>query len=240
MNDRRKEERDDSADRRQSPRPPLMLTLGLILLAAVIGFAGWLHRQQINRDFERIVVTNQSVSDEVAALRQELLRANLTEEQLKKELESRLAMADSLRSDEFHLSLHPDEKVLRLNYGGTVVREAPLTVGKPLTVSGPEGNWTFAEFRGASHVSGKFQGQDWKPEPWVYRLNGQTAPESRPAVANGLGRYVVELPNGYIIHSPPPASSPLKGPKPASFMVPEEDLAAIWGRIEKGTNVHVF
>ena len=48
---------------------------------------------------------------------------------------------------------------------------------------------------------------------------------------NGLGRYVIFLPNSYVIHSPPPPDSPLQGPKPGSFMVPEADLAAIWPRI---------
>lgn len=240
MSDRRKEERDDASDRRRSPRPPIVLTLSLIAFAVALGMFAWFHRQKINQDFEQIVVTNQSVSDEVAELRQELLRANLTEEQLRRELEARLAAADSLRSDEFHISLHPDEQVMRLNYGGAVVREAPLTVGKPLTVSGPDGSWTFAEFRGATHVSRKLRNQSWKPEAWVYRLNGQDTPAERPAVANGLGQYVIEMPNGYIIHSPPPEDSPLKGPKPASFMVPEEDLAAIWDRVEEDMNVHVF
>jgi hypothetical protein len=71
-------------------------------------------------------------------------------------------------------------------------------------------------------------------------MNGAAPPKSRPTVANGLGRYVIALGNQYVIHSPPPSDSPLKGAKPGSFMVPEADLAAIWKRIGPETRVYVF
>ena len=48
------------------------------------------------------------------------------------------------------------------------------------------------------------------------------------------------LPDNYVIHSPPPAKSPLHGPKPGSFMVPEADMAAIWPRISTATRVYIF
>jgi hypothetical protein len=61
-----------------------------------------------------------------------------------------------------------------------------------------------------------------------------------PAVAAGLGKYVLVFAGSYVIHSPPPPDSPLKTVKPASFMVPEADLAAIWRRVGPGTRVYVF
>jgi hypothetical protein len=71
-------------------------------------------------------------------------------------------------------------------------------------------------------------------------MKGEKPPRQLPVVKNGLGRYVILLPNDYVIHSPPPADSPLKGAKPGSFMVPEADLAAIWKRIGPETRVYVF
>lgn len=240
MNDRRKSAREEESDRRRSPRPSLRLNLTLLGVALLLGLAAWGHRLWINRTFDRVVVSNTSISAEVAAIRAELLAANLSEQQLRRELESRLSFEESLNAEEFYLALYPDDKVLRFNYGDSVVREAPLTVGQPLTVSGPEGTWTFPEFRGASHVEKKVRGGSWTPEPWAYRMKGEAAPENPGSVANGLGEYVIELPNGYLIHSAPAEESPLDGPKPASFMVPAEDLAAIWPRIEKDMNVYVF
>jgi len=82
---------------------------------------------------------------------------------------------------------------------------------------------------------------DWPVPEWVYAMNREPVPAARGTVANGLGRYVIMLPDNYVIHSPPPEGSPLHGkPKPGSFMVPEADLAAIWPRISKTTRVYIF
>jgi hypothetical protein len=75
---------------------------------------------------------------------------------------------------------------------------------------------------------------------WVYALRNEQAPAHRPTMHNWLGHYVIFLPNNYVIHSPPPSASPLPGPKPGSFMVPEDDLAAIWPRISNQTRVYIF
>jgi len=74
----------------------------------------------------------------------------------------------------------------------------------------------------------------------VYAMNGVTPPSPLPSVENGLGRYVLVLGDDAVIHSPPPATSPLRGPRPGSFQVPEADLAAIWKRIGSRTRVYVF
>jgi len=89
-------------------------------------------------------------------------------------------------------------------------------------------------------VTGKEQDASWEVPAWVYVMHGEQPPETRPTVQNGLGKYVVFLPDDYVIHSPPSADSPLKGPKPGSYMVPEADLAAIWPRITKDTRVYIF
>ena len=93
---------------------------------------------------------------------------------------------------------------------------------------------------GGFSVTGKEDGYDWAVPEWVYAMHGQKAPAQRAVVPNGLGRYVIFLPNSYVIHSPPPPESPLQGPKPGSFMVPEADLAAIWPRITTQTRVYIF
>jgi hypothetical protein len=73
-------------------------------------------------------------------------------------------------------------------------------------------------------------------------MNGREAPKGLPEaeVPAGLGKYVLVFAGSYVIHSPPAPDSPLKTVKPASFMVPEADLAAIWKRIGPGTRVYVF
>ena len=100
--------------------------------------------------------------------------------------------------------------------------------------------WTFLPLKGGFNVIGKESDYDWTVPEWLYAMNDETPPAERRVVRNGLGRYVIVLANNYVIHSPPPPASPLHGPKPGSFMVPEEDLAAIWPRITKETRVYIF
>jgi hypothetical protein len=71
-------------------------------------------------------------------------------------------------------------------------------------------------------------------------MKNEPIPATLPVVPNGLGTYVILLPNGYAIHSPPPESSPLQGPKPGSYMVSEDVLKAIWPRVHKGMPVYIF
>ena len=54
------------------------------------------------------------------------------------------------------------------------------------------------------------------------------------------GKYVIELPNGYAIHSPPPAGSAPAGAKSGSFMIAEEEMRAIWPRISTTTRVYIY
>jgi hypothetical protein len=65
-------------------------------------------------------------------------------------------------------------------------------------------------------------------------------PDVPPRVPGGLGKYVILLPNGYVIHSPPPGGSPLVGAKPGSFMIAEEQMRAIWPRVSTATRVYIY
>lgn len=174
-------------------------------------------------------------------VREQLAAMDLSEEELRSELEARAKMVESLENDEFYISIDTEQRKFRLQYGSDIVREADLVIGEPATFRARDGaQWTFAPLRGAFEVTGKETGLAWRVPIWVYLMNGKPPPPARPVIRNGIGTYVILLPNSYIIHSPPSASSPLKGAKPASFMVPESDLRAIWPRVRRGTKVFVF
>ena len=73
----------------------------------------------------------------------------------------------------------------------------------------------------------------------AFTVMGKKVATASPAINNGPGRYVIILPDDQVILSPA-RDSPLKGPKPGSFMVPEADLQAIWDRITPATRVYIF
>ena len=241
MPERRKEIRAGSTDRRDLPRPSVRLNLLILVLAVAASLFAGDQRREIDAEFSRVYDKTFAGPSELNSVKAELAEQDLTKESLEKELDSRLAYIESLRSRDFYLSIDTERKKLYLNLGKDTVRDADVQIGDPVTIEGLNGKtWTFVALKGAFTVVGKEVGLPWSIPPWVYSLNKQPVPIDPPTIKNGLGKYVVLLPNGYVIHSPSAADSPLKGPKPGSFMVPQADLQAIWDRITPETRVYIF
>jgi hypothetical protein len=240
MTDRRGAERPKPSDRRGFPRPSPWLNLSLTALAFAALCLAARQRREIDARYARLYSASSGPSD-LGQVRAELAEMEVTREVLRKELGSRLAYLDSVKSRDFYLSIDTAKKKLSLNYGNDAVRDADVRIGAPAVVKEPNGKtWTFAALKGDFTVVGKETGLPWVVPTWVYARDHRPIPSARPAVAGGLGKYVVLLPNGYVIHSPPSSASPLKGPKPGSFMVSEADLQAIWDRITPETRVYIF
>jgi len=172
-------------------------------------------------------------------MREELAKMDLTRAQLARELDGRMAYLVSQQGSQFYLTIDTARRKMQFRLGRDVVRECDVQVGEHRTVNARDGRtWTFIPLKGAFTVVGKESDYVWNVPDWFYAMNG-LAPRGE-SVPNGLGKYVVVLRNNYVIHTPPPPGSPLQGPKPGSFMVPEEDMAAIWPRISTDTRVYIF
>lgn len=241
MPERRHQGRQGAPDRRSFPRPPLWLNLLLLLL----GIGGVLyaryHRDQVSDRFADVIAEEARTPADVRKLKENVAELDLSREQLKKELEGRMKFAASLKSEDFYLSIDTKARKLRFYYGDTVLREADVVVGESRTFTTPGKQWTFVPLKGAFPVEAKIVSPAWRVPEWVYLLNNQPIPTERPVIQNGLGKYVLSMPNGYVIHTPPSEDSPLKGAKPGSYMVSEDALAAIWPRIHKGkTHVYIY
>lgn len=240
--DRRSSPRTESSDRRDFPRPPLWLNLAVLAIAiGSIGLAQ-VHRRIVYRQFDDVLTERLRTPQEVNRLKEELAQRNLSKEQLARELEGQKQLLEGLNSDDFYLSVDTAAQKLRFHYGDAVLREAAVQVGPPAVIAGTGGrNWTFVPVKGAFEIEGKVADHSWTIPEWVYLMKKEPVPGERPTVEAGLGKYVIQLPNGYVIHSPPAEESPLDGPKPGSIMVgSESDLRAIWPRIHKGTKVYIY
>jgi len=229
-------------ERRSFPRPPLWLNLLLLAIAAAT-FAYAKHQRDVIEDKSAILFRRNANSPaELNRIRDDLSQMDLTQAQLNRELDGRMQYLQSLQSEQFYISIDTQRKKMQFRFGRSVVRECDVQIGEAKTIKAPSGKktWTFLPLKGGFSVTGKEEGYDWAVPEWVYALRGQQPPMDRAVVPNGLGHYVIFLPNSYVIHSPPPPDSPLQGPKPGSFMVPEADLAAIWPRITMQTRVYIF
>jgi hypothetical protein len=214
----------------------------LLLIIAAATFAYARHQRDVIDGKTSLLLRPDANSPaELNRMRGELSQLDLTQAQLRHEIDGRLQYIQSLQSEEFYLSIDTRRKKLQFRLGPTVVREADVQIGEATTIRSPTGKtWTFLPLKGGFSVIGKEQGYAWPVPEWIYAIRARREPAVREVVPNGLGRYVIFLPDGYVIHSPPPPESPLQGPKPGSFMVSEADLAALWPRITNQTRVYIF
>lgn len=242
MPERRNDDRPDAPDRRSFPRPPLWLNIALLLLGiAGLAFARY-HRNDVSKSYAHVLAQEARTPDDVRKVKEELAELNLSRTDLQRELQGRMKMLTSLKSEDFYLSVDTKARKLRFYYGDTILREADVTLGEEKTIQANDGEkWTFVPLRGAFPIQSKLVGYDWTVPKWVYVMNNESIPSQRPVVPNGIGKYVIVLGHGYVIHSPPSEDSPLQGPKPGSIMTTEEDLAAIWPRLRtKKTQVYIY
>lgn len=228
-------------ERRSFPRPPLWLNLLLLVMAAAT-FAYAKHHRNVVLEKTADLFKNENSPSELNRMRDELAQMDLTKAQLAKELDGRLQFMQSLQGEDFYISIDTQTKKMQFRLGKSVVREADVQIGDPTTLTSSRSGktWTFYALKGGFNVVDKDDSYSTPIPEWVYALRNEPVPADRPTVHNWLGHYVIFLPNNYVIHSPPPPGSPLRGPKPGSFMVPEEDLAAIWPRISNQTRVYIF
>lgn len=231
----------DPTPRPKLPRPSLAVCAALFGLAAVLAGSAVLHRRFLDERLVPLLTESEAAPFEIRRIRQDLAEQELDQKSLEAELKTRLDYARSQKSREFYVVLDTGRRRFAFKFGDKVLRDAPLDVGAPRVVHAKSGkSWTFVPVTGAFSVQEKLEDAEWSIPDWVYAMNGQEAPPGLPRVAGGLGKYVLVFAGNYVVHSPPPADSPLKTVKPGSFMVPEADLAAIWRRVGPGTRIYVF
>jgi len=219
-------------ERRSFPRPPLWLNLVLIL-AGLAGLVYWrYHRDRVSTRFASVLAEEARTPSDVRQMKEELAAIDVNRATLQGELEGRVKLLAGLKTEDFYLSIDTQKRKMRFNYGDTVLREDDVAIGEMRTINAGQRSWTFIPLKGAFPVEAKIVGYDWRVPEWL--------DPARPVVPNGLGKYVLFLPNGYVVHSPPSEASPLRGAKPGSYMVTEETLAAIWPRIHPGTQVYIY
>ena len=229
-----------AVERRSFPRPPLWLNLLLLCLGIVGILLVRRQREEVASDYADVIAEQARTPADLRTMKEQLAEMDLTRDALQRELEGRMKFAASLKSENFYLSIDSNARKLRFFYGDTVLREADVTIGDSRTFTSSGKTWTFVPLKGAFRVEGKLVNYAWPVPEWVYVMKSEPLPETRPVVPNGLGAYVIRLPNGYVIHSPPAPGSPLQGPKPGSYMVDEDVLKAIWPQIHTGTQVYIF
>jgi hypothetical protein len=199
------------------------------------------HRERVSQKFAHVIAEEERTPVDVRKIKEELAEMDLTSDALRKELDGRMKFVSSMKSEDFYISVDTSQRKLRFYYGDAVLREADAAIGEARTIEAGARKWTFVPLKGAFPVQSKLVDYAWPVAAWAYALRGETTPATQQVVPGGLGKYVIVLSNGYVIHSQPSADSPLQGPKPGSILVSEDDLRAIWPRVHSNkTQVYIY
>ncbi len=182
------------------------------------------------------------MSEEELATRDRILDSKARRAQLALALLQRELRLESIQEDRVHLAISTADSMLYLRHGPATLRSAPVQIGADSVIQAPGGRtWRFVRSLGERHLEEKETSPAYAVPEWVYVSRGEPVPpEDARTVQGGLGEYVLTLNDGTEIYSPP-EEGPLAGPvKPASYMVEEEDLHAIFDAIELDTPVYIY
>ena len=195
MSDRRHSDRPGPSDRRTFPRPPLWLNLLLLIIAALT--FGYARSQRDTIKAQTSILFKPTVNNpaEVNHIRQELSDMDVSSSQLSKELDGRMKYLESVQSEKFYITIDTRTKKLFFRLGPQIVRETDVQIGEAKSIAAPGGkNYTFVPLKGGFNVIGKEMGFPWEVPAWVYLMKGEAIPAQRPTIPNGLGQYVIFLP----------------------------------------------
>lgn len=176
------------------------------------------------------------------ATRDQILDARTRRSALALALLQRELRVKALQQKGLHLAIDTDSSVLYLRHDDATLRSAPVQIGSDSIIRAPDGrSWRFVRALGERHVQEKQTSPTYTIPEWVYIGQGIPAPpEQERQVAGGLGDYVLRLDDGTEIYSTP-AAGPLRGQvKPASFMVAETELRAIFDAVPTETPVFIY
>src|SRR5438034_9058640 len=130
MPERRSEGRPAWRERRAFRRPPLWLTLLLLIIAGVT-FAYAKHQRNVIHEKTAILFrVNENSPSELNRIRNDLSQADLTKAELAKELDGRMKYMESLQGEEGDITIETNRSKLPLPMGKQVTREAELQAGE--------------------------------------------------------------------------------------------------------------
>jgi hypothetical protein len=180
------------------------------------------------------------MSEEERATRDRILQSQTRRSEMAVALLRRELRLRSLQQKGMHLAISLEDSTLSLRHGKATLRAVPVQIGADSVIRAPDGrSWRFVRALGERRLADKERSPAYTIPEWVYVSRGQPVPaESERTVEGGLGSYVLRLDDGTEIYSTPKAG-PLAGAvKPASFMVRERDLMAIFDAVR--TDIPVF
>jgi hypothetical protein len=149
----------------------------------------------------------------------------------------------SVEQDEVHLAIEIEDSMLALRHGPATLRETRITIGADSTIRAPDGkSWRLVQALGERHIRAKEVSPTYTVPDWWYVSRGLAVPpEAERRVEGGLGRYVLRLDDGTVIHTRPQTGPYAEGVPPAGFIVEDEaEMRAVFDALSIDTPVYIY
>ncbi len=212
-------------------------TLVLLLIAATVVVAIRVPQYRADASVldERMTETEREVRDRV--LESQARRSQLAIALLQREMRIK-----SQQENGVHLAISTEDSTLYLRHGAATLRQARVEIGPDSVIRAPDGEqWRFIRAMGERHLAEKGQNSTYTVPEWVFVGRGLPVPsQEERRVPAGLGRYVLRLDDGTEIYSRPERGPHVEQVKPASYVVDEADLRAIFDAIGVDIPVYIY
>ena len=144
------------------------------------------------------------------------------------------------QSKKVYLELNLEENKLRVKMAARTLYEFPVVSGKGYTAREAGWNGRFATPRGILQVQRKERDPVWYPPDWHWTEKGEEPPSSREPVRGHLGKYRLNLGQGYGIHGT--ASGRISPGKYSHgcIRMNAADLETVFKMVDVGTEVFIY
>jgi hypothetical protein len=211
------------------------LLLLLVTATAVVAVRVPMYRSDAAMLDEMMTETEREVRDRV-------LESRARRTQLAVALMQRELRMKSMQENGIHLAISTEDSTLYLRHGPATLRQARVEIGPDSVIRSADGQeWRFIRALGERHLSAKQQNPTYTIPEWVFVGQGTAVPaESDRRIEGALGRYVLRLDDGTEIYSRPERGPYVEQVKPASYVVDEADLRAIFDAIRVEIPVYIY
>jgi len=214
----------------------VLVTLVLLLSAStVIGMRIPQYRQQAAQLDERM-------TEEEREMRDRILDSRTRRSQLAIALLQRELRLKALEAEGLHLAISVEDSTLALRHGPATLREVPVRIGPDSVIRAPDGRtWRFVRALGERHLDERLRSPEYLIPEWVYVGRGEPVPpEAERRLEGRLGSFLLNDTATTEIYTLP-ESGPLAGQvKPATFVVAEEDMRAIFDAVKVDVPVYIY
>lgn len=213
------------------------VTVLVLLVGATIAVAVRIptYRQQA-------ALLDQRMSETERETRDRILDSRTRRSQLAVALLQREMRLKAMEEEGMHLAISLEDSTFSLRHGSATLREVPVQIGADSVIRAPDGRtWRFVRGLGERHLAAKETSPEYVVPEWVYVSRGEPVPpEEERRIKGGLGRYVMRLDDGTEIYTLPESGPLADQVKPASFVVREQDMRAIFDAVRVDIPVYIY